>query len=153
MYFDLYFDFDLYCDCALILFDHEQEKKQKKQKKIVVYKEYKYFISDPLSYSIWWWGCLRKITKFDKANEDWVSYVERMALFFEANRTEKEMKKKAILLFNVGLLSYKLLKSLSVPSKPSVISRIIKFLTYNKISTENKILAYLVWIRRNCSSR
>ena len=66
-----------------------------------------------------------------------------MALFFEANRTEKEMKKKAILLFNVGLLSYKLLKSLSVPSKPSVISRIIKFLTYNKISTENKILAYM----------
>ena len=71
-----------------------KKKKQKKQKKIVVYKEYKYFISDPLSYSIWRWGCLGKITKFDKANEDWVSYVERMALFFEANRTEKEMKKK-----------------------------------------------------------
>ena len=49
----------------------------------------------------------REITEFDKANEDWVNFVERMALFFEANGIEEETKKK-ILLFNVGAQTYKL---------------------------------------------
>ena len=35
-----------------------------------------------------------KITEFDKASEDWVGYVERMTLFFEANGIEEEMKKR-----------------------------------------------------------
>ena len=34
-----------------------------------------------------------KITEFDKISEDWVSYVERMTLFFEANRIEEETNK------------------------------------------------------------
>ena len=36
-----------------------------------------------------------KITEFNKANEDWVNYVKRMTMFFEGNRIEEEMKKKA----------------------------------------------------------
>ena len=35
-----------------------------------------------------------KVTEFDKANEDWVSYAKRMTLFFEVNGTEEEMKEK-----------------------------------------------------------
>ena len=31
-----------------------------------------------------------KITEFDKISEDWVSYVERMTSFFEANGIEEE---------------------------------------------------------------
>ena len=34
-----------------------------------------------------------KITEFGKVSEDWVSYVERMILFFEANGIEEETKK------------------------------------------------------------
>ena len=34
-----------------------------------------------------------KITEFGKVIEDWVSYVERMILFFEANEIEEETKK------------------------------------------------------------
>ena len=59
-----------------------------------------------------------KTTKFDKANENWVSYVERMTLFFEGKGIEEETKKKTILLSSVETQTYKLLKSLSVPSKP-----------------------------------
>ena len=43
-----------------------------------------------------------KITEFDKVSEDWVSYVERMKLFFEANGIEKKKQKKLILLLSVG---------------------------------------------------
>ena len=56
-----------------------------------------------------------KITEFDKISEDWVSYVERMTLFFEANGIEEETK--TILLSSVGAQTYKLLKGLSVPNK------------------------------------
>ena len=43
-------------------------------------------------------------TEFDKANEDWVSYVEIMKLFFEANRIKDETQKKAIILpLSVGV--------------------------------------------------
>ena len=35
-----------------------------------------------------------KIAESDKANEDWVSYVERMTLCFEANRIDEVMKKR-----------------------------------------------------------
>ena len=55
------------------------------------------FISDLLSYTIYlatrmsmFYGMT---TEFGKAKEDWVSYVERMRLFFEVHRIEKETKK------------------------------------------------------------
>ena len=60
-----------------------------------------------------------KTTEFDKASEGWTSYFERVTLFFEANRIEEETKKKAILRSIVREQMYKLLKSLSVPSKPA----------------------------------
>ena len=63
------------------------------------------FLSDPLSYNIWRRGCLmfyRKITEFDKPNEDWVSYVKRMTLFFEANGTEEGTKKKRLFCYRVS---------------------------------------------------
>lgn len=60
-----------------------------------------------------------KITEFNKADENLVIYVKSMALFLEPNRIEKETEKKAILLSSVGAQAYKLLKSLSIQSKPS----------------------------------
>ena len=43
-----------------------------------------------------------KITEFDKSNEDWVSYVERVTLFFETNGIEGK-RKKGYLLSSVGV--------------------------------------------------
>ena len=60
-----------------------------------------------------------KITGFDKTNEDWVSYVERMTLFFEANRIGEGTEKEVILLLSVGAQTSKLFKSLSVPTQPA----------------------------------
>ena len=60
-----------------------------------------------------------KITEFNKANENLVIYVRSMALFLEPNRIEKETEKKVILLLSVGAQANKLLKSLSIQSKPS----------------------------------
>ena len=60
-----------------------------------------------------------KITEFNKANENLVIYVRSMALFLEPNRIEKETEKKVILLSSVGVQANKLLKSLSIQSKPS----------------------------------
>ena len=50
-----------------------------------------------------------KITEFDKSNEDWVSYVERVTLFFETNGIEGK-RKKGYLLSSVGVQTYKLLR-------------------------------------------
>ena len=43
----------------------------------------------------------QNITEFDKANEDLVSSVKIMTVFFEADENEEETKKKAILLSSV----------------------------------------------------
>ena len=61
----------------------------------------------------------QNITEFDKANEDLVSSVKIMTVFFEADGNEEETKKKAILLSSVWTHTYKLLKSLSMPTKPT----------------------------------
>ena len=82
-----------------------------------------------------------KITEFDKANEHWLHYVVWMTLFFEANKIEEEMKKKAILLSSVGAQTYKLLKSLSVPSKPAAktFQELIKMMTNHQDPNPNSI--------------
>ena len=57
-----------------------------------------------------------KTVEFDRAKENWVSYFEGMTDFFEANGIEEETIKKKFL-WSAGAQRYKLLKSLSVPSK------------------------------------
>ena len=98
------------------------------------------FISDPMSCNIWRRVCL-SFTKSDKANEDWVNYVERMTLFFEANGIEEETKRKVILLSSVGAQTYKLLKSLSVPSKPAhkTFQELVRMMTNHQDPKPNSI--------------
>ena len=45
--------------------------------------------------------------------------MERILVFFEANQTEEDSKKRAILLLNVGTETYKVIKSLAMPKKPA----------------------------------
>ena len=60
-----------------------------------------------------------KINEYENDKEDWICYVERIILFFEANEIQEESKKKAILLSSVGPETYKVIKSLAIPSKPT----------------------------------
>ena len=59
-----------------------------------------------------------KIEEFDSANEDWPQYEERLSYYFVANGIESPKKNRAVLLTVVGATTYKLLRSLVVPSKP-----------------------------------
>ena len=83
-----------------------------------------------------------KTTKFDKANENWVSYVERMTLFFEGKGIEEETKKKTILLSSVETQMLKLLKSLSVPSKPAnkKFKELVQMMTNHQNTKPNSIV-------------
>ena len=65
-----------------------------------------------------------KITEINKFSKNWVSYVERMTLFFEANGIDEETK-KGYFTMSVRAQTYKLLKSLSVPNR-----QIIRFKNY-----------------------
>ena len=51
--------------------------------------------------------------------EDWVSYVERMDQYFLANDVDEAAKKRAIFLSVVGDKTYKLIRDLVAPAKPT----------------------------------
>ena len=65
---------------------------------------------------------LGSIEHFDPALEDWANYVERLGQYFEANGIVGEdnaAKRRSTFLSVVGPSSYKLLRSILAPVKPS----------------------------------
>ena len=63
-----------------------------------------------------------KIDQFNPDQEEWLQYVERLELFFEANEITGEAmatKRQAIFLSVIGPAPYQLLRSLLAPTKPS----------------------------------
>ena len=50
---------------------------------------------------------------------EWEDYVERLENYFVAHDIKTEAKKKAVLLSECGVATYKLIKSLLAPQKPS----------------------------------
>ena len=50
---------------------------------------------------------------------EWEDYVERLENYFVVHDIKSEMKKKAVLLSECGAATYKLIRSLVVPQKPS----------------------------------
>ena len=50
---------------------------------------------------------------------EWEDYVERLENYFVAHDIKSEMKKKSVLLSECGTATYKLIRSLMVPQKPS----------------------------------
>ncbi|XP_071498023.1 uncharacterized protein [Diadema antillarum] len=60
-----------------------------------------------------------KIEEFLEGREEWSQYVERLDLYFKANDITSEGKKQATLLTVIGPSSYKLLRNLVAPTKPS----------------------------------
>ena len=82
-----------------------------------------------------------KVDEYEREREDWVSYIERIMLFFEANEIEEDSKKKAILLSSVGAGTYKVIKSLAMPNKPAekTFNEIVALLKEHETPKPNKI--------------
>ncbi|XP_071508641.1 uncharacterized protein [Diadema antillarum] len=64
-------------------------------------------------------GLIGKIEEFLEGREEWSQYVERLDLYFKANDITSEGKKQTTLLTVIGPSSYKLLRNLVAPTKPS----------------------------------
>ena len=60
----------------------------------------------------------RSLSEYNSA-EDWVSYVERMDQYFLENDVDEAAKKRAIFLNVVGDKTYKLIRDLVAPAKPT----------------------------------
>ena len=58
------------------------------------------------------------ISEYD-SDTDWVSYVERLDQYFLVNDVTKAVKKRAIFLSVVGDKTYKLIRDLVAPAKPT----------------------------------
>ena len=61
------------------------------------------------------------IGPFDSSQEYWLSYIARLQNYFVANDItgeDKAVKRRAILLSVCGVSTYRLIKSLSAPTKP-----------------------------------
>ena len=59
------------------------------------------------------------IGEFDPSKEEWDSYVERLEHYFVANGVSEAAKKRAILLSGCGAETYKLIRNLVAPEKPT----------------------------------
>lgn len=62
------------------------------------------------------------IGPFSGESEDWSAYVERLDQYFIANNVTSGPKKREILLSVCGMPTYKLIRSLVSPQKPSEVS-------------------------------
>ena len=64
-------------------------------------------------------GLHGQVSAFNPHQEDWVEYVERLELYFMANVINDATKKRAILLNAAGPTTYRLVKTLAIPGKPT----------------------------------
>ena len=64
-------------------------------------------------------GCSPGIGVFSGEPTEWEDYVERLENYFVAHDIKTEAKKTAVLLSKCGMATYKLIKSLLAPQKPS----------------------------------
>ena len=60
-----------------------------------------------------------QITEFSGNSDDWEAYVEQLENYFEANEIESAAKKRAILLSPCGTATYKTIRSILAPKKPT----------------------------------
>ncbi len=59
------------------------------------------------------------VGEFNEATEDWTSYTERVEQYFAANDVDSATKQRAILLSACGPSTYKLIRNLVAPDKPT----------------------------------
>ena len=61
---------------------------------------------------------LEKVDEFDASKEEWPQYEDWLTHFFQANDIDDAGKKRTVLLFVVGPVTYKLLRNLLASAKP-----------------------------------
>ena len=59
------------------------------------------------------------LKEFNKENDDWILYTERMEHFFGANNIKDAQRKQSLFLSSIGAECYKLLSNLLSPEKPA----------------------------------
>ena len=59
------------------------------------------------------------LKEFNKDNDDWILYTERMEHFFGANNIKDAQRKQSLFLSSIGAECYKLLSNLLSPEKPA----------------------------------
>ena len=59
-----------------------------------------------------------KLEEYDP-QEEWSQYIERLEFYFEANGVDNADQQRAILLSVCGSKTYKLIRNLTMPEKPS----------------------------------
>jgi hypothetical protein len=59
------------------------------------------------------------VSPFDGSREDWIKYAEHLDSYYVANEITDVAKRRAILLNAVGPTTYRLIKTLSLPGKPT----------------------------------
>ena len=64
-------------------------------------------------------GLIGHIGEFHSDSEDWISYTERLELYFVANGIEDATKRRAMLLSVCGSSTYQLIRDLFSPTKPT----------------------------------
>ena len=57
--------------------------------------------------------------EFNPAVEDWISYAEQLEFYFAANEVKEADKQRAVLFSVCGVATYKLIKNLLAPAKPT----------------------------------
>ena len=60
-----------------------------------------------------------RLREFNPAAEDWISYTERLEFYFTANDAKDADKQRAVLFSVCGAATYKLIKNLLAPTKPT----------------------------------
>ena len=63
-----------------------------------------------------------KIGEFDPIQESWDMYIERLELYFVANGVTEAERKRAVLLTASGPSTYKLIRNLTAPEKPTEVA-------------------------------
>ena len=79
-----------------------------------------------------------RLGDFDSTQEDWESYVERLELYFTANDVSDAGKRRAIFLSTCGAATYRLIKSVLAPKKPTEVD-------FKDIVAQMSAHYHLVW--------
>jgi len=93
-----------------------------------------------------------RLQKFNPALEDWTSYAERLEFYFAANDVKEAEKQRAVLFSICGAATYKLIKNLLAPAKPTeaTFKDIVKLLTEHYQPKPSKVVQRYLFNSRVC---
>ena len=78
-----------------------------------------------LKHYIWqrgYYGESPQVAEFSRITEDWEAYMEQLESYFVANNITTAAKKRVVLLSSCGTATYKIIRSVVAPEKPTKVS-------------------------------